>query len=151
MVQVNIWASSASLGDGHSVFNGTVAQGELASGQLDLTGLVEGETISFMISINAEDAMVGTGIDVGITYGGPKNPVEITDCLVESSHIGGELSITCNGLAPGGMDSLLGGWELTGAPVGATIIDGKISRVGQILEAQDLGTYNYCNCLADSA
>ncbi|MFO8071686.1 MAG: hypothetical protein R6V85_07400 [Polyangia bacterium] len=143
---VGVWidiSATADSVDYQSVYTDIVEQGELVVADLDLSEYSAGDTISIWFSVEAEGAMLGVGHGVEIYYGGEADPVEVTGCIVHASQLGADLDLRCRGLAPGGMESLSGGWELVGGPAGAAISDGQIEVAAHPMQTGDLGWHDY--------
>ncbi len=149
---VGVWidiSATADSVDDQSVYAGVVEQGELVVADLDLSEYSVGDTIEISFSVEAEGAMLGVGYDVQIHYGDGADPVEVTDCIVHASQLGADLDLRCQALAPGGMESLAGGWELVGGPAGAAIDDGQIGVSDHPMQTGDLGWHDYSVTASD--
>jgi hypothetical protein len=131
------------------IYGGTVVQGGLVTAEMDLAGYEDGDEITISFSINAEGAMVGVGLDVYITYGGPNNPVEVESCIVHASNVGSYLDIRCRGISPLGAQALADGWAMDGGPEGAEIDGGLITVSDHEMGTGDVAWHDYMVTVTD--
>jgi hypothetical protein len=134
------------------LFAETVPQAEHVTATLDLSGMADGE----VVTVRRETYLGGSGysgsgrcVETEFTFGGPGDPVEVTSCVVLAAAAGVDLEIRCHGLAPGGMESLAGGWGIVGGPVGTEIADGEVTDPDHEMAAGDVAWHDFSVTASD--